>query len=405
MELISRQGYLRWLDRWRDQAIIKAVTGIRRCGKSTLLTMFAQRLEQSGVPPERIIQLNLEDLTLAQLAGDHLALYQFIHERLQPDAMNYVFIDEVQQVPLFERLLDGLFILPNVDLYVTGSNTDLLGGKLATLLTGRYVELSLLPLSFAEYASVERTGSDGRPLSRDAVFATYLSEGGFPFVARLRTATERREYLSSVTDTVLLRDVVERLNVANVGILRNVTEFVLDSIGAPVSPKSIADTMTSRGRKISSITVDSYLTGLAEAFLLYPVKRYDVKGKRLLERLEKHYAVDTGLRWALTGRSGDTGRQLENIVYLELRRRGWSVTTGKVDKKEIDFVATNRTDTEYFQVSETVLAPETLARELAPLRAVPDFFSRTLLTLDRVLPVPGDGIKVMNVVDWLGDVA
>jgi predicted AAA+ superfamily ATPase len=403
MDLIKRVQYLSWLEDWRDKQVIKAITGIRRCGKSTLLSMFATQLHNSGVPADRILQLNLEDLKLGEVSRDHLSFYSYVTDRLQPDAMNYVFIDEVQQIPLFERLLDGLFILPNVDLYVTGSNSDLLGGSLATLLTGRYVELSILPLSFSEYASIPRTDRLSRPLSSDALLSRYQLEGGFPFVAQLENAEQRRQYLSGVADTVLLRDVVERLNIANTGALRSVTEFVMDSIGSLVSPKSIADTMTSKGRKIASATVDSYLTGLADAFVVYPAKRYDVKGKVMLERLEKQYAVDTGLRAALTGRTGDSGRQLENVIYLELLRRGWQVRVGKVGSKEIDFVAQLGDRSEYIQVAETARDPKTLERELYPLQHASGFSRRLLITTDNANYVTDDGIELVNAVDWLSD--
>jgi predicted AAA+ superfamily ATPase len=399
LPLIARPEPLGWLGRWRDLDVVKVVTGVRRCGKSTLLHMFRDHLRAMGVPEQRIVDVNLEDPKHSDLLSDHRRLYHHIRSHVAPDGMTYVFIDEIQNADQFERVVDGLFILNGVDLYVTGSSSRLVAGSLASLLTGRYVELRLLPLSFAEVAAFHSVGAGG-PL-RD-VFDLYTRTGGFPFVTRLKDETQVRQYLEGILDTVLLRDVATAQRVTNAARLRNVTEFIFGNVGNVTSVKRIADTMTSAGRKISRPTVESYLTGLADAFLVYPAPRWDIRGKRLLESGEKHYVVDLGMRRALLGaRPVDTGHTLENTVYLELLRRPGRVFVGQLGSLEVDFVVEDDRGVTYIQVAADVSAPETLDRELAPLRAVPGFDRRLLLTLDREAPQSYDGIQRISVLEWL----
>ncbi|MDR1430807.1 MAG: ATP-binding protein [Propionibacteriaceae bacterium] len=401
-KLIDRPQPLAWLGRWRERDVIKVVTGVRRCGKSTLLRMFRQQLRASGVEDSHIVSLNLENPAVSDLLVDHLRLYEHIRSQLAPEGTTYVFIDEMQNAVGFERVVDGLFILPNVDLYVTGSSSALLSGELASLLTGRYVELSLLPVSFAEFVAA-RTPADVPPALRD-LYDDYARSGSLPFTLSLDSDSEIRQYLEGVLNTILLRDVAVARKVANVGQLRNVTEFLYSSIGSLVSVNRIANAMTSAGRKISRSTVEGFIDGLNDAHLIYPARRWDIKGKRLLNSGAKYYAVDVGMRRTLLGaKPVDAGHVLENIVYLELRRRCEQVYVGSAETAEIDFVAETATGPAYIQVASQVGSPTTLERELAPLRAVRDFVPRLLLTLDREPPQSYDGILRMSVLEWLAD--
>ena len=402
--LIDRPKSTAWLAQWRDRDVIKVVTGVRRCGKSTLLRLFQDALRSQGVADDRIITVNLEDPALSGLLGDFRALYEHIRSLLSENGQSYVFIDEIQQADQFERVVDGLFILPGVDLYLTGSSSRLLSGNLATLLTGRYVEHRLLPLSFAEFVTA-RTASQpkvsrGLPL-RD-LYDEYAHVGGFPFVTTLDSDDQVRQYLEGIISTILLKDVATAQRVANSAMLQSVTQFLFANLGSSTSIKKIADTMTSAGRSISRQTVESYLNGLRDAFVVYPAPRWDVRGKRLLETGEKFYVVDVGLRRALLGaRPVDAGHVLENIVYLELLRRPGRVFTGKIDQKEVDFIVERDDGTTFIQVALSVDDDATPARELAPLKAIPGHDPRLLLTLDREQPQSYDGIRRMSVLDWL----
>jgi predicted AAA+ superfamily ATPase len=364
--------------------------------------MFAAELAASGVPGGSIVEINLEDPAYADLLGDYRALYDHIRARLAPSGPTYVFIDEIQNAHQFERVVDGLFIIPGVDLYVTGSSSRPLSGSLASLLSGRYVELGLLPLSFAEYVGWRGGQAPARDLPLRDLYDDYVRFGAFPFVTRLNDDDQVRQYLDGIVNTVLLRDVATHQRVSNVAQLRSLTQYMADTIGSATSVKRIADAMTSAGRAISRPTVENYLTGLTDALVLYPAKRWDVRGKRILAGGDKYYLVDVGVRRALLGaRPVDTGHILENIVYLELLRRPGRVHTGTIDRHEVDFVVEDGSGTTYIQVAASVDAPETLDRELAPLRAIPDFNPRVLLTLDREPPQSYDGIRRMSVLDWL----
>ena len=391
--MVQRKQYMEKLIRMKDEKVVRVITGIRRCGKSTLLALFQEYLKQNGVNDDQIVSINFEDMLYEPLL-DYRKLYAYVTERLAADKKTYVFLDEIQSVPEFQKVVDSLYIKDNVDVYITGSNAWLLSGDLATLLSGRYIEISMLPLSFAEYFELKGGGK------REA-FASYYLNGAFPQAAVIANDEVRADYIRGIYNTVLLKDVVARKKIADVALLESVTRFLLDNIGNVVSSNKIADSLTSFGRKTTSITVENYVSALMDAYVLYKAPRYDVKGKQHLKSLEKYYAADISLRHlALGERSRDIGRILENIVYLELIRRGYTVRIGKVGEKEVDFVATAGDQRIYYQVAASVLDPATFEREFEPLRIIKDHYPKFVLTMDD-LPAGQDGIKQINIVDFL----
>lgn len=391
--MVPRKQYMEKLKKMKDKNIIKMITGIRRCGKSTLLLMFRAYLKECGIADNQIISVNFEDVANEHLF-DYRKLYEYVTAQLVPGKMTYVFLDEVQNVPQFQKAVDSLFIKDDVDVYITGSNAQMLSGELATLLSGRYVEISMLPLSFAEY--YELVGGEKRD-----VWNSYFKNGGFPYTAFIEDEDIRRDYLMGIYNTVLLKDVVARKRISDIPLLESVIRFIFDNIGNIVSSKKIADSLTSYGRKTTSVTVENYIEALTGAFVLYKANRYDVKGKQHLKSLEKYYLVDIGLRRMLLGdKNADIGHILENIVYLELLRRGYTVDIGKIDDKEIDFIATIGGDKVYFQVSATILDPATFEREIAPLKKVADHYPKFIISMDE-LPMDEDGIKQVNIIDFL----
>ena len=395
--LIERKEYLNKLEAWKNKRLIKVITGVRRCGKSTLMEMFQEQLKKEGVAESQILSVNFEDYDFYDLR-DPAKLYAYIQERIDANSMNYIFLDEVQHVADFPRVVDSLYIKKNIDLYLTGSNAYMLSGEIATLLSGRYVEISMLPLSFREY--VESMG-DRRELGRK--YADYLQNSSFPYTLELRdNAKEIRTYLDAIYNTVVVKDITARKKISDTLMLESVTRFLFDNIGNPLSSKKIADTMTSAGRKVDVKTVEKMIEGLTESFILYHAGRYNIKGKQYLKTMEKYYVVDIGLRYALLGSRGvDVGHILENVVYLELLRRGYAVYVGKVDEQEVDFVAMDDMGCRYYQVAATVREQTTLQRELAPLQKVRDHYPKLLLTLDEDPEADYDGIRRVNVLDWL----
>ena len=397
--MIVRPFYLEQLRRWREKDVVKVLTGIRRCGKSTLLSMFREELRQSGVPKENISSLNLEGIEGIDITESRQLLQYFV-ERIQPRGMNYIFIDEVQQVEHFEKAVDALYVQENCDVYMTGSNSKLLSGELATLLSGRYVEIRMHPLSFSEFVSAH----PGKSLER--LYQQYLTKSSFPYASMLDQSRDIRQYLSGIYDTVILKDIIGRRKMVNQALLKKITRFLFDNIGNPCSAKKIADTLTSMGSKTTIPTVENYLGALQDAFLFYRADRYDLKGKEYLKTGGKYYAVDLGLRQMVLGNKPmDAGHMLENVVYLELLRRYDEVYIGKVGTAEIDFVAVRDGEPCYYQVAYTVIDEDgrTLRRELAPLCAVRDYYERHLLTMDLVPPASHDGIRQEYVLDWLAD--
>jgi len=393
---IQRPTYVEELLRFQDKQLIKVVTGIRRCGKSTLFDLYIDRLLQNGVERRQIIRLNLEDPEHHELQT-WLQLFEYVKERLQDNCMNYIFIDEVQNIPEFQKAVDGLFIRKNCDVYVTGSNAYILSGELATLLSGRYVEIKMLPLSFKEYLSAFESKSD-----LILKYRNYLENSSFPYALALADKKDIRSYLGGIYDSILVKDILARRKSLDLAQFDSIVRYVFDNIGNLCSSTKIANTMISSGRKISVHTVESYLESLTQSFIIYKANRYDVKGKQYLTTGVKYYLCDIGLRYYLLGsKRADAGHILENIVYLELLRRGKEVYVGKVGNTEVDFIAITPEGKEYYQVAYTVETENTLERELAPLNAIKDHNPKYLLTMDFTPYATHNGIRQMNALEWL----
>jgi len=403
--MVERKEYLARLLDWKDEQVIKVITGIRRCGKSTLLRQYQEQLKQTGAAAEQIISINFEELEYEHLL-DYKTLYQYIKERLCPGKMTYIFLDEIQKVPSFEKAVDSLYVKENTDIYITGSNAYLLSGDLATLLTGRYVEISMLPFSFREYCEVTN-----RPVEQ--AFGEYLQSGGMPYVAVMEQTQEKVEtYLEGIYNTVIVRDIEDRQNrkendpekrkINDIALLKTIARFLASVVGSPVSVKSVTDYLVSGGRKISPNTVNDYMEALAESFVFYPVERFDIAGKQLLKANRKWYIVDLGLRSHILPRKKyDLGFSLENVVYFELLRRRYQVNIGKYGTAEVDFVAQKQSVLTYFQITADMTAEETFEREMRPLRNIRDNYEKIVLTLDRFSAGNYDGIQVIHVLDWL----
>lgn len=396
--MIQREAYLQQLINFKDIKLIKIITGIRRCGKSTLFDIYIDYLKSQNIGKEQIIQVNLENPDMK--FNDYMELYNYIKEKMIKDKMNYIFIDEVQNVPNFQKAVDGLFIKENADIYITGSNAYLLSGELATLLSGRYIEIKMLPLSFKEYLSAFDSKID-----KNEKLLEYFKYGALPQTVELYKINPDLvdSYLDGVLSTVVYKDIMMRKNINNRLILESVLKYIFSNIGSQITTKKISDTLTSMNRATSNHTVENYISALLEAYLIYKVDRFDIKGKNVLSSGYKYYMVDLGFRYHLLGKKAgqDMGHILENIVYLELLRRNYKVYTGKVDNLEVDFVAENKEGLEYYQVALTTRNEETLERELRSLQRTGDFYPKYILTMDNDLDTDYNGIKKINVIDWL----
>lgn len=403
--MVERKEYLEHLIQWKDEQVIKVVTGIRRCGKSTLLLQYQEWLKASGVSDEQIVTINFEELEYEELQ-DYKKLYAYLKDRLCKGKMTYIFLDEIQKVSAFEKVVDSLYVKPQVDLYVTGSNAYMLSGDLATLLTGRYVEIKMLPLSFYEF--LEITGS-----GQEQGLSEYMRDGGLPYVAVMdRTPEKVDTYLEGIYNTVIVKDIEDRQvrkesdsdkrKINDILLLKTIAKYLASIVGNPVSIRSITDYFISNGRKISPNTVSDYVEALTESFIFYPAERFDIIGKQLLKANRKMYIVDLGLRnHILPRRQYDLGFSLENIVYFELLRRGYRVMIGKVGSTEVDFVAEKQGTYTYFQVTADMTAQETFEREMKPLRRIRDNYEKIVLTGDRLTLGNYDGIQVKYLPDWL----
>lgn len=399
MEKIKREEYLSILKNFKDKQIIKVITGIRRCGKSTLLELFQEYLKENGVLNEQIVSINFENADYEELQ-DRKKLHEYLKSKLIKNKKTYIFLDEVQNVYQFEKTVDSLFINKDVDLYITGSNAYLLSSELATLLTGRYIEVKMLPLSFKEYMS---TFEDKTDVSKK--FRNYLRYSSFPQSIELYNINSDNidMFLDGIYNTILFKDVMKRKGITDKSVLERVTKYLYDNIGNRTSMKNISDNIEGLERNSSYNTVSNYVEALIDSYMVYKVNRYDIKGKEYLKTQEKYYAIDIGLRYYMLGQSSgrDMGHILENIVYLELLRRGYKVYIGKIDDLEVDFVAKNSEDTIYYQVALTTREEKTLERELIPLKKINDNYPKYILTMDDDLDADFDGIKKINVIDWL----
>ena len=403
--MIERREYMTILKEWQNKQVIKVVTGIRRTGKSVLLTMFQDYLRSSGVKDDQIISVNFEDMEFEDLL-DYRKLYAYIKERINPGTQMYIFLDEVQKVDSYENVVDSFYVQDNTDIYITGSNSYLFSGQLATNLRGRYIEINVLPLSFSEYFSLT-------DLPLNTAFAQYMRTGGFPYMNTMDLSSENSSmYIEGIYNTVLLKDIEDRLkrkepsgknsSVTDVALLKSVSKYLSSVIGSPVSLRSIANYMISNERKVSVNTISDYVTALCEAYLYYPVEPMDLNGKEVLKSNKKYYIVDLGLRnYILPKRNYDLGFSLENIVFFELLRRRYEVHIGRHGSQEIDFIAKKDNIYTYFQVTASMVDESTFSREISPLKVIKDNYEKIVLTLDEYTPGNYDGIQVINVLDWL----
>ena len=393
-KVIERTEYLEFLKKLKDKNIIKVVTGIRRCGKSTLFELYKKYLLENNVEKNQIISLNFENPN-NMIFNDWMELYKYIEKKLLPNKMNYIFLDEIQIIPNFEKVVDGLFIKKNVDLYITGSNSYMLSGELATYLTGRYMQVHMLPLSFKEY--INYYGNDNELKKYD----TYIRDGGFPYLINLNQDKELiRNYLDGVYNTVLMKDVISKNNIKDTMMLESIIKFIFDNIGQLVSTNKISNTLSSNNRKNSVNTIESYITNLIDSYIIYKISRYDIKGKEYLKTGDKYYVCDLGLRNFLLGTTKDYGSILENVIFLELKRRGYEIYIGKYEDEEVDFIIKNNDGIKYIQVALSVRDESTLKRELRPLKNIKDNYPKYLITLDYDTN-DFDGIKQISAIDFL----
>lgn len=402
--MVKRKEYLNKLIEWKNEQVIKVVTGIRRCGKSTLLLQYQEYLRDNGVLDEQIISLNFEELENEDLLN-YKALYSYIKERLCKDKMTYIFLDEIQNVSFFEKAIDSLYVKDNTDVYITGSNSYLLSGELATLLTGRYVEISMLPLSFAEYKELSNE-------SEENAFSEYMRYGGMPYVASMSKTEEKvNTYIEGIYNTVVVKDIEDRQKrretdpdkrrINDIALLKTIAKYLSSVVGSPVSVKSVTDYLTSNGRRVSPNTVDDYMDALAESYIFYPAERFDIVGKEILKSNKKWYIVDLGIRNHILPRKNyDLGFSIENIVYFELLRRGYKVNIGKYVNSEVDFVAQKNGVLTYYQVTADMTNESTFEREMTPLKNIKDNYEKIVLTLDKFSVGNYEGIKVINLIDW-----
>lgn len=400
--MVVRKEFMKILWDWKDKKVIKVVTGVRRCGKSTLLSQFKSEVEKVGEC--NTVSINFDDLENEFLCDYHV-LYQHLMEKITDRLMNYIFLDEIQLVPQFEKVVNSLFLKENVDIYITGSNAYMLSGEIATLLSGRYVEIKMLPFSFAEYAQFKRDFLKKEVAADETLYNEYVSLGGFPYVASISNDKNLvRDYIRGIYSTIVLKDIIQRKKLSDSDVLEKVCKFTLSNVGNLVSSKKVSDTLTSGGRKTSPATVENCYNALTESYLFYKATRYDIKGKEFLKSLEKYYAVDMGLRFFMLGiRTSDDGFILENVVFLELLRRGYEVYVGKYNDFEIDFVAKKDGLAEYYQVALSVRGQDTLERELRPFRLIKDNYPKFLITLDNSNDIDHDGITQVYAVKWLAE--
>ncbi len=398
--MIKRKEYLKQLLSWKDQNIIKVLTGIRRCGKSTILKLYQEYLSNNGIDPSQIISINFEELEYEDLQ-DYKKLYQYIKDRLVENKMMYIFLDEIQNVPSYEKVVDSLHVKENIDIYITGSNSYIFSGQLATYLSGRYIEIPVLPLSFKEVYNPQT--------NKEEAFQKYIKTGGFPYINQIQLLNEQIDmYLEGIYNTVIVKDIEERINrknsksVTDIALLKAISKYLSSVVGSPVSIRSITNYFKSNERTISPNTISNYVEALCESYLYYPVEVMDVSGKEVLKSNKKYYIVDPGIRnYILPKQFYDLGFTIENIVYLELLRRRYNVNIGRNGRTEVDFIAKRNDVYTYIQVTASLVDENTFNREIRPLQQIEDNYEKIILTLDRYTLGNYEGIKVINIIDWL----
>ena len=398
--MIERKEYLKQLLSWKDQSIIKVLTGIRRCGKSTILKLYQEYLLNNGIDPSQIISINFEELEYEDLQ-DYKKLYQYIKDRLVENKMMYIFLDEIQNVPSYEKVVDSLHVKENIDIYITGSNSYIFSGQLATYLSGRYIEIPVLPLSFKEIYNPQK--------NKEEAFQKYIKTGGFPYINQIQLLNEQIDmYLEGIYNTVIVKDIEERINrknsknVTDIALLKAISKYLSSVVGSPVSIRSITNYFKSNERTTSPNTISNYVEALCESYLYYPVEVMDVSGKEVLKSNKKYYIVDPGIRnYILPKQFYDLGFTIENIVYLELLRRRYNVNIGRNGRTEVDFIAKRNDVYTYIQVTASLVDENTFNREIRPLQQIEDNYEKIILTLDRYTLGNYEGIKVINIVDWL----
>lgn len=398
--MIERKEYLKQLLSWKDQSIIKVLTGIRRCGKSTILKFYQEYLLNNGIDPSQIISINFEELEYEDLQ-DYKKLYQYIKDRLVENKMMYIFLDEIQNVPSYEKVVDSLHVKENIDIYITGSNSYIFSGQLATYLSGRYIEIPVLPLSFKEVYNPQT--------NKEEAFQKYIKTGGFPYINQIQLLNEQIDmYLEGIYNTVIVKDIEERINrknsknVTDIALLKAISKYLSSVVGSPVSIRSITNYFKSNERTTSPNTISNYVEALCESYLYYPVEVMDVSGKEVLKSNKKYYIVDPGIRnYILPKQFYDLGFTIENIVYLELLRRRYNVNIGRNGRTEVDFIAKRNDVYTYIQVTASLVDENTFNREIRPLQQIEDNYEKIILTLDRYTLGNYEGIKVINIVDWL----
>jgi len=398
--MIERKEYLKQLLSWKDQNIIKVLTGIRRCGKSTILKLYQEYLLNNGIDPSQIISINFEELEYEDLQ-DYKKLYQYIKDRLVENKMMYIFLDEIQNVPSYEKVVDSLHVKENIDIYITGSNSYIFSGQLATYLSGRYIEIPILPLSFKEVYNPQT--------DKEEAFQKYMKTGGFPYINQIQLQNEQIDmYLEGIYNTVIVKDIEERINrknsknVTDIALLKAISKYLSSVVGSPVSIRSITNYFKSNERKTSPNTISNYIEALCESYLYYPVEVMDISGKEVLKSNKKYYIVDPGIRnYILPKQFYDLGFTIENIVYLELLRRRYNVNIGRSGRTEVDFIAKKNDVYTYIQVTASLVDKNTFNREMRPLKQIEDNYEKIILTLDRYTLGNYEGIKVINIIDWL----
>lgn len=405
-ELINRPNYLNHLIQNKDVDLVKIVTGIRRCGKSSLLDLFHQYLLEHGIPDSHIIHMNMESLRYRDLTN-YLSFYDYVSKNIATVGKTYLIFDELQVIEHWEKAIESFRLDYDVDIYITGSNAYLLSTEFSTLLSGRYVEIRMLPLSFKEFLDFYEFAPN---MTINEKFQKYLQFGGMPILREYKFNEARsNQALEGIYSTVVLRDILQRNNGIDQAMLQKIILFLCSNIGSITSPNNIGNVLSNEGdiqnrksKNVAGKTVDRYISVLRNAFVFYSVGRYDIKGKQLLKTLGKNYIIDMGFRNMLLGyRDVDRGHIMENIVYLELLRRDYRVYIGKVGETEIDFVAEKPSDKVYIQVTESMQSPETRERELRPLRMIPDNYEKIVLSMDQNFINSYDGIKSLNLIDWL----